>query len=86
MDDGQHNDAIPANQFRLVRLEKADPPACETSGEWYRYTIEHKASSINGLRSGTLRSVKEHLEEYVKKLNVRAAYGYSAYATRKVNK
>ena len=86
MDDHQHNPTKPSKQFRIVSIEKTDPPANVSGGEWYKYTIEHDASSIDGMRSGSLRSVEQHLEEYVEKLNSRATYGYSAYAAKKVKK
>jgi hypothetical protein len=86
MSDDRQQARKPVKQFRILSIEKAEPPGSVTGGEWYRYTIEHDASPIDGMRSGTLKSVKQHLEEYVENLNARATYGYSAYAARKVKK
>lgn len=86
MNDDQQNALNPIKQFRLVSIEKTDPPEDVSGGEWYRYSIEHDSSPIDGMRSGTLRSVTQHLEEYVENLNARASLGYSAYAARKPKK
>ena len=83
MNDHHYNTDKP---FTILSIEKTDPPENVSGGEWYRFTIEHKTAQINGFRSGTLRSVKKHLEEYVETLNTRAALGYSAYAAKKVKK
>jgi hypothetical protein len=83
MVDQQQNDDTRVNQFRVLVIEKTEPPENATAGEWYRYVIGHEATSINGMRSGSLRSVTLHLEEYVEKLNSRTYWGYSHYATRK---
>jgi hypothetical protein len=85
MDDQQDEQKMP-KQFSVLSIEKTEPPANVEGGEWYRYSIGHESSPINGLRSGTLNSVKRYLEEYVETLNDRASYGYSAYATRKAKK
>ena len=86
MDDDNRKMLNPIKQFKILSIEKTDPPGNVTGGEWYRYIIEHDASPIEGIRSGTLRSVQQHLEEYVENLNARAFHGYSTYTTRKAKK
>ena len=86
MDDHQNNTEKLPKPFRILSIEKTDPPESVSGGEWYRYCIEYKASPIEGIRAGTLSSVKQHLEEYLEKLNARATLGYSAYAARKTKK
>ena len=86
MDDYQQDGETPEKPFRILSIEKTDPPENVAGGEWYRYFIEHKSSPIDGLRSGTLRSVTKHLEEYVETLNSRATHGYSPYAAKKEKK
>lgn len=86
MNNNPANTAQPIKQFRIMSIERTDPPENVSGGEWYRYTIDHDASPIDGLRSGSYQSVKQHLEEYVANLNARAAYGYSNYAARKAKK
>jgi hypothetical protein len=76
----------PVNKFRVVSIEKTTPPESVSGGEWYRYVIQHNATTLNGLRSGTLNSVAEYLDDYVEKLNARPYWGYSTYATRNVKK
>lgn len=85
MDEDNRSTLNPIKQFKIVSIEKTDPPG-DAGGEWYRYIIEHDASPIQGVRSGTRSSVQQHLEEYVENLNARAFHGYSTYAARKTKK
>lgn len=73
-------------KFRLISIEKIDPPTDNSNEEWYHYVIGQGTSKIDGKRSGTLNSVTQHAEEYIDNLNQRSWLGYSAYATRKVTK
>ena len=84
VDEGEQDSG--PRQFKVVSVEKIDPPSATAEGEWYQYVIHHESSSIEGKRSGSLQSVKEYAEEYAKTLNQRAQFGYSAYATRKSKK
>lgn len=86
MDDHQHDSVKQPEPFRIASIEKTDPPEGVSGGEWYRYCIEYKASPIEGIRSGTLSSVKQHLEEYLEKLNARATQGYTTYVSRNTKK
>ena len=86
MNDDQHNTEKPIKKFRIERIEKTDPPEDASGGEWYRFSIGHETSPIEGIRSGTLLSVEQHLEEYLERLNARALYGYSARAAKTVKK
>ena len=72
--------------YRIVSIEKMDPPEGVADGDWYHYQISHGPSKIVGKRAGTLESVTEHAEDYIDKLNQRATSGYSAYAARKTKK
>jgi hypothetical protein len=74
------------NKFPITSIEKTEPPAGATKGEWYEYIIGRGSSSIRGKRSGSLQAVTEYVEEYADNLNQRAALGYSAYAARKPTK
>ena len=85
MADEEEQDFGP-KQFKVVSIEKIDPPTAMAEGEWYQYVIHHESSSIEGKRSGSLQSVKKYAEEYAQTLNQRAQFGYSAYATRKTKK
>lgn len=72
--------------YKIVSIEKIDPPEGIKDGDWYHYQISHGPSKIVGKRAGTLESVQEHAQDYVDKLNQRATSGYSAYASRKTTK
>ena len=85
--DNDSPDTDPAiQQFEILSIEITEPPGNTEGGEWYRYTIGHPSSPIQGLRSGTLKSVRKHLEEYVEQLNARTRFGYSSYANSKTKK
>ena len=79
----QIDDEPTERKFPVNSIEKTDPPAGVAEGEWYEYVIGRGSSVIKGMRSGTLKSVTEYVEEYADNLNRRAALGYSAYAARK---
>ena len=79
-------DEVAENKFPVTSIEKTEPPAGATKGEWYEYIIGRGSSSIKGKRSGSLQAVTEYVEEYADNLNRRAALGYSAYAARKPTK
>jgi len=73
-------------QFAVTSVEKTEPPADETEGNWFRYTIGEGDSAITGKRAGSLESVRQHAEEFADNLNRRSALGYSAYAARRLQK
>jgi len=73
-------------QFHVASIEKIDPPAGISGDNWYQYTIGEGDSAITGKRSGSLKSVRLHAEEFADNLNQRSALGYSAYAARRTQK
>ena len=77
-------DELGEREFVVTDIVEIDPPQGESRGTWYRYTIQHGLSPIEGMRSGSLKSVRRYAEEFAENLNQRALLGYSAYATRKV--
>jgi hypothetical protein len=79
-------DVVTENKFPVTSIERTEPPAGVTEGEWYEYFIGRGSSSIRGKRAGSLKAVTEYVEEYADNLNQRAALGYSAYAARKPTK
>jgi hypothetical protein len=74
------------HKYRLISVEKTDPPEGMPNGSWYRYVIGQGTSRIEGTRLGTLKSVTRHAEEYAENLDTRATIGYSAYVSRKQKK
>jgi len=74
------------SKFPVTSIEKTDPPAGETGGEWYEYIIGIGSSEIKGKRSGSLKAVTAYVKEYAENLNERSTLGYSSYAARKVQK
>ena len=80
------NDILGKSFFCVTCIEKTEPPAGVTEGEWYQYTIGHGESAIHGKRSGSLQSVTRHAEEYAENLNQRTLLGHSAYAARRLQK
>jgi len=79
-------DELGEREFIVTEVVEIEPPQGESGGTWFRYTIKHGMSPIEGIRSGTLQSVRRHAEEFANNLNQRALYGHTGYATRKVQK
>ena len=86
MDNDSPEAGATMKPFEILSIELTAPPGNIEGGEWYRYSIGHPSSPIQGLRSGTLKSVRKHLEEYVEQLNARTRFGYSSYANSKSKK
>lgn len=80
------SEKVGERQFHVSRIEKIEPPEGTTGDDWYEYTIGEGSSAITGKRSGSLKSVRLHAEEFAENLNQRAALGYSAYAARRPQK
>jgi len=71
------------NRYRVVSVEKIDPPEGMPDGNWHRYVIGQGRSKIEGLKPGSLKAVTQHAETVAEDLSARAAGGNSAYAARK---
>jgi len=80
---GQTADDSYVRKFHVISIEKSEPPKGMTKGDWYHYVIGGGSSQITGKRSGTLKSVTDHVEEFVGNLNQRTARGYSPNAAQK---
>jgi hypothetical protein len=74
---------IRENKYRVVSVEKTEPPEGMPDGNWHRYIIGQGSAKIEGLKPGTLKAVTEHAETVAEDLNSRAGGGNSAYAARK---
>jgi hypothetical protein len=72
-----------APMYRVMSVEKADPPEGMPDGNWHRYVIGQGESKIEGFKSGSLQAVTQHAEAFAQDLSTRAAKGYSTYAARK---
>ncbi len=68
--------------FRLVSIERTDPPAGATGKNWYRYTIRQGANAINGYLQGTATGVRHTAEQIVGQLNERRAGRWGYRTTR----
>lgn len=79
-------DTMNDHKYRLISVEKTDPPEGMPDGNWYRYVIGQGRSKIEGMRLGTLKGVTRHAEEYAENLDTRTTIGYSAYVARKQKK
>ena len=76
---------VPASQpqpFRLVAIERAEPPMGADGKNWYRYTITQGANAINGYLQGTASGVKHAAEQIVGQLNERRAGRWGYRTTR----
>jgi hypothetical protein len=70
-------------RYRVMSVEKADPPQGMPAGNWHHYVIGQGKRKIEGFRLGTLKAVTEHAEEVAEELNTRVTTGKSNYAARK---
>lgn len=68
--------------FRLVAIERAEPPTGADGKNWYRYTITQGANAINGYLQGTATGVKNAAEQIVGQLNERRAGRWGYRTTR----
>ena len=68
--------------FRLVSIERAEPPSGAAGKNWYRYTIRQGANAINGYLQGTAAGVKHAAEQIVGQLNERRAGRWGYRTTR----
>lgn len=68
-------------EYRLVRVEKTDPPAGANGGSWYRYVVARHNAEIVGNRCGSLQQVRRYAQEFTDALNTRSiALGHSVWA------
>jgi hypothetical protein len=84
-DKSDKNEPTPASQahpFKLVAIERADPPTGADGKNWYRYTITQGANAINGYLQGTANGVKHAAEQIVGQLNERRAGRWGYRTTR----
>lgn len=68
--------------FRLIAIERAEPPTGADGKNWYRYTITQGANAINGYLQGTATGVKNAAEQIVGQLNERRAGRWGYRTTR----
>ena len=68
--------------FRLVSIERTEPPTGAAGKNWYRYTIRQGANAINGYLQGTAAGVKHSAEQIVGQLNERRAGRWGYRTTR----
>lgn len=68
------------SKFEIESIEKCDPPTGMEGGNWYQYVVGQQGSQITGYKSGTLKAVTQHVNEFIDGLNDRSAKGYSPYA------
>jgi len=68
------------SEFIIECIEKSDPPKDMTGTNWYRYIVRHKERKITGFKTGTLKSVTEHVETFTEGLNERSISGVSPNA------
>jgi len=77
---------LDVRHFWVANIEKTPTPEGMSGDNWYKYQIGEGESAINGMRSGSLKSVTEYAEEFAANLNERTLLGYSAYAARRLQK
>ena len=83
-----YHDEWSESLFIIESIEKSDPPKNMTGNNWYRYIVRQNKRKITGFKTGTLKSVTEHVEIFTEGLNERNASGVSpgAHTARGVKK
>lgn len=74
-------------RYRVVRVEKTDPPEGGEGNNWYCYVIERGTAVLTGRQPGSLQGVTEYAERYADELNdrlgnVRGGHYYARYRIR----
>jgi len=59
------------NDYEIVSVEPADPPADATGTGWHCYVIQQGGNSIRGYQRGSIQFVFQAVEEIVARLNER---------------
>lgn len=59
-------------RFIIEIIEKSDPPKGMDGKNWYRYIVREGQRKITGFKTGTLKSVTEHVETFTEGLNERS--------------
>ena len=75
--DITYDDEWSESEFIIECIEKSDPPKDMTGSNWYRYIVRQKERKITGFKTGTLKSVTEHVETFTEGLNERSISGFS---------
>ena len=68
--------------FRLVAVERTEPPNGADGKNWYRYTITQGVNAINGYLQGNATGVKHQAEQIVGQLNERRTGRWGYRTTR----
>lgn len=58
-------------KFNIECIEKSDAPKNMPGDNWYRYIVRQKERRITGFKTGNLKSVTEHVENFTRGLNER---------------
>ena len=75
--------AINRLHYSVTSVEKSTAPEGMEGDNWFVYVVAQGDASIEGKKSGTLKSVTEHAEAFAEDLNSRTGKGGSTYAPRK---
>lgn len=60
-------------EYKLVGVEKSDPPAGMQGDDWYRYVLRRKNGDIEGRRCGSYQQVSHYAQAFTKELNARVS-------------
>ncbi len=69
----QKESSYKGDPFEMTALAKTEAPAGAQGTNWYRYVITQGANTIVGYRQGSLRTVRNGIDEIVVRLNERRA-------------
>ena len=78
--DVELGNEVDTQKFVIETIEKSEPPKGISGTNWFRYIVGQGGHKITGFKTGTLKSVTEHVEIFIDGLNERSARGISPNA------
>lgn len=57
------------SRYKIISIQKANPPEGTTSKRWYQYVIANNINTITSTRAGSEKEVRKVAADAVKRLN-----------------
>jgi len=80
------DDEVVKHKFNVMNIEKISTPNGMVGDNWYQYVVGQGSSEINGLTTGTLKQVTEHVNNIIDDLNDRSKGKKTGYSSNQNNK
>lgn len=57
------------SRYKIINIQKVNPPEGATTQRWYQYIIGNKINTITNTSSGTEKEIRKIASDSVKRLN-----------------